>query len=58
MSGIGSSNKSAATVGGGENTSWWPRELNIEYEKKSQCFVKQFDSYFVDEINENVSVCL
>lgn len=38
-----------------ENTSWWPQQLNTEYEKKSQCFVKQFDGYLVDEINENVS---
>lgn len=47
----GPANKSA----GDENTSWWPKQLNDEYEKKSQCFVKQFDNYSVDEINENVS---
>ena len=40
------------------NTSWWPKQLNDEYENKSQCFVRQFNNYFLDEINENVSSLL
>lgn len=38
------------------NTSWWPQQLNMEYEKKTQCFVQKFNNYSLDEINENVSI--
>lgn len=36
------------------NTTLWSKHLNEEYEKKTKCFVQQFNNYSVDEINEKV----
>lgn len=39
----------------GNLNGWWDPETEKEYLKKSECMIKQYSSYTVEEVNLNVS---
>jgi predicted metalloendopeptidase len=39
----------------GSALDWWSSETNAKFEERAQCFVEQYSSYRVSEINKTVS---
>lgn len=40
---------------GAGNLTWWPSEVNKEYETLTKCFADQFSSYTIESTGESVS---